>query len=411
MLSRYHSFARAIMRRYAFTLIELLVVIAIIAILAALLLPALAAAREKARRTSCLTNMQQISTALVSYTSDYSEYYPSWPCWMNAETAPIDDNPLYFYTDNRYGSESLLMSSDRGSYCASWRMVGFGVKSGPALNDWDVGQLNAAPMGIGMLLTSSYLADAGVFYCPSSDNMPGDDTAPGAERGSFTKGHWKAAGGYSGDVLLSGGWNRPSGGVVVTSGWGGDAATNTILSHYAYRNTWTYVEPSPFRPSWWLPEEDDTFQVPGIKPRVNVRLGQPMFRTVKALGGRAIVSDAFSKGGSYDIDGKNRTSVSTIEESMTVKGFGIRGHRQAYNVAYGDGHASIYGDPQESIIWHTQGYGTVGVCDSIWSLAQNSWTDAAWRGMGSTVTTDNFKHTSLAIWHGFDVSQGIDVTE
>lgn len=56
-----------------FTLIELLVVIAIIAILAAILFPVFARAREKARQTSCTSNVKQIALAVLMYAQDYDE--------------------------------------------------------------------------------------------------------------------------------------------------------------------------------------------------------------------------------------------------------------------------------------------------------------------------------------------------
>ena len=79
--------------RGGFTLVELLCVIVIISILAALSVTGVGAAREKARQTSCMSNLRQIGVALVTYRGDHSGSNPNWI--SNLYPTYIDDLSVY----------------------------------------------------------------------------------------------------------------------------------------------------------------------------------------------------------------------------------------------------------------------------------------------------------------------------
>src|SRR5436190_15276184 len=98
----------------AFTLIELLVVIAIIAILAALLLPALAGAKERGRRTSCKNSIRQFTLAVHLYANDNEDYVPS-----GASNAGEEDDHLPVLS-TATSNAIVEYSSERMAHCPSF---------------------------------------------------------------------------------------------------------------------------------------------------------------------------------------------------------------------------------------------------------------------------------------------------
>jgi prepilin-type N-terminal cleavage/methylation domain-containing protein len=457
----------------AFTLIELLVVIAIIAILAALLLPALAAAREKARRTSCLNNLSQMARGMESYCGDYNGYFPCFtgygqtPTWqdyeggylrqtsddgwytreMNGVTervsyqgggpsgaySPLNSPNSPGATDGAHGGANdgncMPLSQFRTIFmgrvgASAW--VNIETQSHPA-----VGHLAMGPVGLGFLITGGYIPDARSFYCPTAGGTMPPDAVHNwrAGWGSFypqlpsaatSLQDLQTAGGFDANAICFGDWSWLP---FHNEGWLKCSSVpkksddshywgQVVQCDYNYRNVPVQIASYGWPVRVGTP---DHMEMGFTKPRQVIDTGTATFKTQKQLAGRALISDSFSKFNpcSLYIDPAYGGSGGWANAAPPAGTNALFAHLSGYNVLFGDWSARWYGDSSGTMVYPPF------IAIANWPRATNcSWSfNNIWRTYTIPGEYKDYLgaqygesyRCSVDAWHTFDVSNGIDV--
>ena len=435
----------------AFTLIELLVVVAIIAILAALLLPALIAARERARRSVCTSNLNQIGIGLEQYLGEYKDYFPCWPgygvqparTYGNTGGGHVDDwGKRYVIMGDPVSKKQLYAFADMANNSPTCDGARMGptlrtIAAGRAVDESrqpEAGQFNMTPRGIGYLVWLGYCGDATNFYCPSTGGgmLPSGygiyGTGAYGSAGAFSLRHLAHAGGATRKGIFFGDWTWVK---MSTSGLGSGLAS---ACGYYYPVTWGTDETwggtgrrlecdysyrgQPIASVAWansnqfgnaanaLGNPPKRILLRHTKPAHEAVFGTPMYRTQRQLQARSIVSDGFGQ--------------LNYGSSKPRPNEGNLHHKDGYMVLYGDYHVRWYGDIEQRIMWWNHGWNRYAGGRNMWAYSGSVAFSVAALSPRYVVsggeTYDEFDHysscrdMSYAIpYHLFDNAEGIDV--
>ena len=386
---------RRLIGSWAFTLIELLVVIAIIAILAAVLLPALVAARESARRTVCKNNLNQMGQGLEQYLGQSSDYLPSGLTWGGDTTLDhvIDMVQIYkAYDGEKYQTvkEAGVVLQPNGTPDPAWgtltgqrapqaspwtaMLIFFAHKRGTANNppDWVAGKLNAGPVGLGLLITTGTLPSWKPFNCPTyGDNIKSLGLPPENLQG-----------------ILFGDWSKamPPGAPLSDQ-----INYRSRAMMYNYRCAPQHLYRANGGPGyapgyWWGPQP-----IVYTQPKIYGEAGCPFFKTQRYLAGRSVVVDRFDK---------------PVNKTTIQAGWGDKGHKDGYNVLYGDYHVAWYSDLEQRIMYWEQPRKK-----DIMSANLNAST-AYDPNLPESADADAYydnRHQAMLAWHMLDQAAAVDV--
>jgi len=311
------------MKNRAFTLIELLVVMVIIAVLIGLLLPALARAKEEARKTQCRSNLRQIGLATMMYANDNSGWTP--------EMGGV------------HGGRNSTMSVHFASTTVQCDVYGLLVSGeAPSTSNVTMGQPQrwlcskaqpSRPVGLGLLYSCGYLTGKGaqLLYCPS------DNSGFAAKELRYNRirkfdsdePFWTSAGlVVRGDGDAFGDWETPLYGPQAC--WDGSSnlsfGTCQVLTNYDVRWHKLFHKQVTYGPAHW-------------------QTTLPTAVKLDEVGSCGLVADTvqvFMGASLIDVFGPAR--VDPPERYYLAENYPVYNHQSAWNVLFTDGAVKTFTD-------------------------------------------------------------------